>query len=142
MFTLYCALFTMLVVACIIIAIPFFKNQKRLLRYCFLTCLVVSIFAALLYVSTRDQAALKNWLTQGKEHYQLMEKFNELGGVDGAIHRIQEKLIANPQDAEGWLLLGKLYLGKQDREKAKSALQKAHDLQPNNVEISQLLEKP
>jgi cytochrome c-type biogenesis protein CcmH/NrfG len=86
-----------------------------------------------------DYLAIKLNSRIGQAHYQLLEQFSELGGIEGAIHRIQEKLIANPNDVEGWLLLGKLYLSKQDTKRAEAALQKAHTLSPDNIEINRLL---
>jgi cytochrome c-type biogenesis protein CcmH/NrfG len=136
MSTLYAFQLCLLLIALGIIAIPFAKQKKLFSRYFILICLIITLLAGILYRFSANPAALKNWLTTGREHYQLLEQFNELGGVDGAINRIEEKLAANPNDAAGWVLLGKLYLGKQDMREAKSAFEKAHALQPANEEIN------
>lgn len=89
--------------------------------------LIVIIGMALgMYCYVTDFPALTNWLKQGREHYELMVQFNQLGGVDGAILKVQERLALHPEDAEGWRILGKLYLSKGDTAKADWAFGKAH----------------
>jgi cytochrome c-type biogenesis protein CcmH/NrfG len=58
----------------------------------------------------------------------LLVAFQELGGFDGTIARIKEKLKQNPNDARGWQILGKLYLAKGDTRAANKALTKARQL--------------
>lgn len=138
MFTLYCLIMLMLFTALALIAVPFIKNRswKKFL----LAATLTSIFALSLYQFSGDKSALHLWFANGKQHYQLMETFEQLGGIDGAIARIESRLENNPTDAQGWFILGKLYLSKQDNTKAKSAFDKAHALKPDDLQISRYFE--
>lgn len=71
--------------------------------------------------------ALKKWLQGGEKHYQLIQQFDRMGGLEGAITKIQIRLKDNPDDREGWLILSKLYLAKGDALRAQNALKKARD---------------
>jgi cytochrome c-type biogenesis protein CcmH/NrfG len=133
---LYSFLCCLLLIALGIVAIPFAQQKKLFSRYFFMTGLAIMITAGGLYQLSTNHDGLQNWFSGGEAHYQLMEKFNELGGIDGAIKRIEEKLAKNPNDAAGWVLLGKLYISKQDKEHAKEAFEKAHGLEPADVEAS------
>ncbi len=59
---------------------------------------------------------LAYWLKGGEEHYQLMVKFNELGGIDGIIQQVKKKLALNPNDKQGQEILLKLYKMKKGQE--------------------------
>lgn len=80
------------------------------------------------------------WLSGGKQHYLLVEQFDKLGGVDGAISKIEQKLKEDATNSKGWIILAKLYMAKKDETKAILALQKARDLEPNNQQIKGYLE--
>jgi cytochrome c-type biogenesis protein CcmH len=56
----------------------------------------------------------------------------ELGeAIAGLIARLNQ----NPEDIEGWLLLGRSYMSMQNYAAARDALQHAHDLDPNEPVI-------
>jgi cytochrome c-type biogenesis protein CcmH/NrfG len=133
---LYSFLFCLLLIALGIVAIPFAQQKKLFSPYFLMISLAMVIAAGGLYQFSTNKDGLQNWFSGGESHYQLMEKFNELGGIDGAIKRIQDKLAKNPNDAAGWVLLGKLYISKQDKEHAKAAFEKAHALAPADIEVS------
>lgn len=69
-------------------------------------CMVV--FAFISYRFSGDHAELEQWFAVGKQHYQLQQEVNALGGVDGMIARVKERLKVHPEDAEGQLILKKL----------------------------------
>ena len=50
--------------------------------------------------------------------------------MDQAIAKLAEKLKQNPQDAEGWTLLGRAYEATEHFEQARDALKRATDLAP------------
>lgn len=127
MLPLYSLIFLMLIAALCILAIPFVWNNNKLLfskSYLF-TALFMSLLSLGLYQFSGNKIALQYWLTQGAQHYQLLDTFEQLGGVDGAIVRIEAKLQSNPNDAQGWLILGKLYLSKHEDVKAQQAFDRA-----------------
>jgi cytochrome c-type biogenesis protein CcmH/NrfG len=120
--TIYSLQIGMLLVTLALLLIPFRSSSVK--NY-ILVALFAVLFSVGIYQFTTDKDALNGWLTHGQEHYQLLEKFNALGGVDGAITRVKAKLAANPNDKEGWMILGKLYLSKQDIAAANAAFAKA-----------------
>lgn len=135
MLTLYILLLLMLVCALGLLAVPFVRNKKFLSKSFVALICVTSFTAVGLYWHSSDNVAMQQWLTQGKQHYDLMVELKELGGIDGMIQRINLKLQANPDDAQGWFILGKLYLFKQDAVAAKAAFTKAHTLKPDDQQI-------
>ncbi len=129
MIILYSLLFLMLLSALYLLAIPFFKRKTAWLIF-FLLSLFFSAFALLIYQAAGDKKTLAFWLAEGKENYQMQIAFEQLGGVKGAISRIKEKLAKNPKDAEGWLILAKLYLATGKNTEADEAYAKAKALSP------------
>lgn len=55
--------------------------------------------------------------------------------MDQAIGKLAAKLKQNPDDAEGWALLGRAYLETQHFAEARDALQHAHDLAANDPDV-------
>jgi cytochrome c-type biogenesis protein CcmH/NrfG len=144
MFILYGLLLLMVVGAFTLLAIPYYQGKIRWAlpaSYWFIATGTALVAFTLYYFSGNHQA-LAFWFAEGKQHYELLGKIDELGGIDGVIFRIQEKLKQNPADAEGWFILGKLYLSKQNAVAAKEAFSKAHALKPDDVEISRYYRKP
>jgi cytochrome c-type biogenesis protein CcmH/NrfG len=139
MITLYGLFFLMLVCAIGLLAIPYVKTQTLFSRGFFSAALFTLILAIGLFFAG-NHAGLKEWLTRGKEHYQLQNQMNQLGGFAGIVARIKEKLAQNPDDAKGWLILGKLYLANENYHDAIDALSKAHKLQPTDLEIKHFYE--
>jgi cytochrome c-type biogenesis protein CcmH/NrfG len=126
MFSLYAWLILMLLVALGLLAIPFIKNRSR--KGYIVSASLIALLGLAIYQFTGNKTALYLWMTQGKQHYQLLETFEQLGGIDGAIAQIESKLAKNPQDAQGWYILGKLYLSKNEEAKAQAAFAKSREL--------------
>jgi cytochrome c-type biogenesis protein CcmH len=55
--------------------------------------------------------------------------------MDQAIAGLEKRLESEPDNVEGWLLLGRAYKATERFEDARNALQKAFDLSPNAVEV-------
>jgi len=142
MFVLYVTLLIMMVASLGIIAVPYVLNKANFGRGFIWVSVLFTLFAMGLYYLSGDKHALSQWITKGKAHYQLVETFNQLGGIEGMIARIKLKLKASPEDAEGWLILGKLYLAKADRLEAKAAFSKAHELKPQDEQINNYYKLP
>ncbi len=117
-------------VALVLLAMPFVRSQQALLaKNYLLIALATVLLSGLIYGLVRDGPGLNAWFSGGREHYQLLEAFNKLGGVDGAIMTLQKHLMEQPKDAKAWNILGKLYLTKQDEVNAKLAFDQAQSLQ-------------
>jgi len=136
MSTLYWLFTVMLFAAFCILAIPFLQNSKSKFSSYLIMTVFLALFSMTAYQFSGNKIAIQQWLAEGKQHYQLQEKFIAMGGVDGIIARIQKKLETNPTDWQGWFIVGKLYLNKNNYAAALTALTKAHDLQPDNKEIT------
>ena len=54
--------------------------------------------------------------------------------IDGMVAKLQAKLDANPNDAEGWRMMGLAQMNLQHFDKSIAAYEKAMALQPDNVE--------
>lgn len=111
-----------------LLTLPFIKTSSPLGKGFFLLVLFFSLFSLTLYFQTSHPFELKQWLTQGKQHYELQQTVEQLGGIKGMIQRIEQKLVANPNDAEGWSILAKLYFADGQFIAAKKAQEKAEIL--------------
>jgi cytochrome c-type biogenesis protein CcmH/NrfG len=144
MIQLYILIACMLIGALCLIALPFFLNKKQqrasLFKGYFIVALLFIVLAVELYHSLHNQTALKQWLTRGRQHYDLLVKFNDLGGLEGVVTKVQKRVQSMPNDAQGWFILGKLYFIQKDYTKAKAALKKAHALLPHDDNITQYYE--
>jgi tetratricopeptide (TPR) repeat protein len=135
MLSLYLCLSAMLVAAVALIAIPFIKNKILISKSFFIIISAICLLALSLTQYDSHSPALRQWFAQGLSHYNLMLKFKKLGGLDGTISRVREKLEKSPHDALGWTILGKLYLAKKDYRTAKWAFSEAHELAPQDPQI-------
>jgi tetratricopeptide (TPR) repeat protein len=127
--------------AMLLLAFPFIRKQQSLFSRQYLgAAFSTLVFASFLSVLLSDHKGLNLWFAGGKQHYQLLETFNEMGGADGAINSLLRHLNTHPADGKAWFLLGKLYLGKQDIADAKIAFGKAHQLIPADTEITEYYE--
>ena len=135
MYLLYSFFILMLICGIGFLKIPFITTNTLSSRYFFLSAIFMILFSLGLYQFNGNQTALKQWLMYGEKHYRLQQEVNQLGGFAGIIEKIKKKLTKNPDDAEGWFILGKLYLANQDYEEAKEALGKAAVLRPYDIEI-------
>ncbi|MEO8402750.1 MAG: hypothetical protein ABI597_13345 [Gammaproteobacteria bacterium] len=141
MYLLYSSILLMLLAALSLLALPFIAI-KQLFSWRFLfTGLFTILFSLSLYHFSGNHAALTEWILQGKKHYQLQTEVKQLGGIDGIIAHIKQKLQSHPDDAQGWFILGKLYFAQGDYNAAKAALYKAHLLLPQNHEIKSFYER-
>lgn len=132
----------MLLAALSLIAVPFIYCQHSLLsRNYFIVGLIFVSLAVCMYEYSSDRNGLAAWFAGGKEHYQLLEKFTAMGGVDGAIASIRQQLTTNPNDSDGWFILGKLYLGKSNVIAAHDAFAMAHSLKPRDEDITNFFER-
>jgi len=139
MLTLYILYFIMLVLALGLLALPFFKRKILLTKF-FLLSLFFIVFTSGVFLFTGNTHGLSLWLNDGKKHYELLSQVKDLGGIEGLINQIKRKVIENPNDAQGWFILGKLYYSQHDRAEAIDALTRAKELDKNNVEIKKYLD--
>jgi cytochrome c-type biogenesis protein CcmH/NrfG len=141
MLTLYSLLGLLLVAALVLFLYPFEKYLKLYPQYFTVSCSLLIIISITFYYFLGNKTALHQWLNQGKQHFQLLETFDALGGVEGAITKIKNKLAENPIDAKGWYILAKLYAAKGDHAEAIHAIKQAIKIDPNNSTFTDYLNK-
>jgi cytochrome c-type biogenesis protein CcmH/NrfG len=124
---IYLFLTLMLLAGLSIMAFPFIKNQALLSKRLSIIGLIMTLFTLNLYFTTGNKSALKQWLAQGANHYQLLVEFDHLGGLDGMIAKVKTKLKNDPHNAQGWIILGKLYHMKRDEANAATAFKQARE---------------
>ncbi len=59
----------------------------------------------------------------------------EVPPLDVLVQRLAEKMEQNPENLEGWLMLGRTYFAVNEPGKALAALEKAYGLAPQNPEV-------
>ncbi len=128
MYLLFFILSSMLLLSLCLVTFPFYQNNSIFSKRFLLLITSAIIFSSVLYFFSGDKMAVLEWLTYGEKHYQLLDEFQKLGGVDGAIVQIEKRLKENPDDAEGWTILSKLYASKGENKKALEANKKANAL--------------
>lgn len=136
MLHLWLLLSLMVIASLCIIVVPFVVHNAIFSKSFLLVSALMVLASVGIYQLLGDKPALNQWITNGKDHYRLLETVNQLGGIDGLIARVKQKLQADPLNAQGWFILGKLYLSKEDNKAAYAAFSKAHELQPKNDEIA------
>jgi cytochrome c-type biogenesis protein CcmH/NrfG len=118
----------MLLVALGLIAAACGKN--RALWWLGLLSVATLVFTLVIYQQFGAKQGMRAWFESGEQHYQLSQEVNQLGGIEGIIARVKQKLELNPNDAAGWFILGKIYLGNHQYAEAVLALGKAMQLKP------------
>lgn len=98
----------------------------------FLVILLVSIIALLVYSRAGDYKGLKQYWQLKEESFQVKSALSHIKSPQQLIDQLKDHLQKNPTSAQGWFLLGKLYLDTSQFIQAKEALNRARQLSPNN----------
>src|SRR5579872_4412854 len=99
---LYLCLSFLLLTAWGLLALPLMSTGSSVLTKKFLALVIsLTLFSTSLYYFSGNARPLSFWLAKGKQHYQLLQQLQQLGGLDTVIARIQEKLKSDPTDAKG-----------------------------------------
>lgn len=98
--------------------------------------LVLTIYA--LSGTNRQLQQYESWQTQNEE---VKKQVALIKNPQELIERMRQHLQQNPQSAQGWYLLGKLYLDQSQFSQAEAALQRAYQLKPDSGEIILYLAK-
>lgn len=105
----------MLFAAVLIIAIPLYKTQKSLSATTLLSVVAVTAIAAIVY----SQIGMPT----------LPADQRETPNVDAMVASLAARLQENPNDVDGWKMLGRSYLQLKDYSGARSAYQQAINLE-------------
>lgn len=93
-----------------------------------LIALTVPILSIGLYFQLGEYGVIKNpTLAQVSAASQVQDQLSDLS-VEEIEDLIKQRLRKNPEDAEGWFVLGKTYMAQQKFDKAITAYQRTYDL--------------
>ena len=76
------------------------------------------------------------YLEQQANHQRLEAMLHTVGGPEELIARLKQQVLLQPKRAEGWYLLGRLYLSQQQWDESTNAFYKAHLLKPKDDKIT------
>ncbi len=108
----------------------------RLLFSFFFLIIALPTAAVVAYHYLGGAALIQELIHQQQQAQQVQVKIAELGNSPAAVIKaLNANLQENPNDAQGWYLLGKLYLDQQDYANAVTSLVKANALEANKTEI-------
>ncbi|HEX6834904.1 MAG TPA: c-type cytochrome biogenesis protein CcmI, partial [Rudaea sp.] len=99
-----------------------------------IVALVLPAAAILLYRHVGNPGALDPRVVDAENAVQAPSDHTQ--DMDAAIAKLAEKLQQNPDDAEGWALLGRAYEATSRFEPARDALKRAHELAPDDAEVT------
>lgn len=107
------------------------KDYGVIYKISFLTFPVIILGLYIIFGNT--QQLNQYWLWQS-QNVTVQQQMNDLKSPEQLIERLRDHLQKNPNSAQGWYLLGKLYLSLNQYSQAESALQQATQLQPDSKE--------
>lgn len=107
------------------------KNWKTFL---FLT-IALPLFSIIFYLYNGNSQLLSKTFTAQKEAAEIIAVRKSLGKPQHVIETLQQHLAKNPNSAEGWYLLGRLYFTQQEYSKSVNAFEKAYTLNKKNPDI-------
>lgn len=122
--------------------LPLYKNSVAHLSYFSKISLIAfPIFAMGLYLLFGNSHQLQQFWFWQRQNAEVQEQVAAIKNPQQLIDQLQAHLQQDPQSAEGWRLLGRLYLDQRQYAHAESALTQAHRLQPKNSETVLALAK-
>lgn len=130
-FVLICAL--MVLAALVFLAVPLLRAPGEPARRRItvgLIAVLIPAMAATLYVRSSNWP----WSDSAKQQAQINAAGGELD-INAMVSQLEQKLKTNPQDVDGWLMLGRSYVNMGRYALATNAYQQAYDLtQGKNID--------
>lgn len=128
----FAAIFLCLIVAILLVVVPFALRQKhysdKSKLFYVLIIFIVPVISILMYINLGHFVLQKNaWVTNAF--------LAQMKSPEQVIEQLKARLQQEPNSAEGWYLLGRLYLSQQRYLEAQRAFAKAATLAPNNPVI-------
>ena len=96
--------------------------------------LALPVAALLLYVQL-GQPGLPDQPFAERKPPMSVDNSTSAGRIADMVHRLAERLKANPNDPEGWMLLGRSYLVVKRYDDAVAAYRKAAELSPTDADM-------
>ncbi len=109
-----------------------FKNNSV---FMYVICVLFVLIAIGAYFLWGNPGSVEQQLQQQKTNQAAQAMLAELKTPQQVIAKLQAAVQTNPNDPQGWFLLGRLYMGMQEYNQAQAAFAKANALKPNDVDI-------
>ena len=115
-----------------------FDQIGLLAKGCLVFFPLVVLGSYLLFGGSHQLQMYWRWQRQNLE---IQQKIAQIKDPQQLIDQLEVRLQQDPNSAQGWYLLGKLYLDQQHYQQAESALTKSWQLQPTHYETVVALAK-
>lgn len=102
----------------------------------FLGIIGISCLSAFGYWAWGDYFSWNGFLKQQYAREEAQRVMKTTNGPQEIIHKIEQRLAQEPDSAQGWFLLGRLYSHQNQMNQALEAFAKAHQLEPLNEQYS------
>lgn len=129
----------LMLIACMAIVWPLHRartSQRSHMPLAAVLCAFTLIATAGLYVWLGTPAALQPQNLVAEQPAFDPNKPITQDDIDQAIERVRERLAAEPENVEGWVMLARLYEGTERFDEAVDAYQNARKHDPNNPNIA------
>lgn len=111
-------------------------------RIAFIAILLLTVISSGMYLSLGSYQKVADWIMVRQKLPELSARLMQSGGepltdqeMEDLNLALRSRLYEKPQDAMGWLLLGKIALAKYDATNAVEALMKAYQIDPASSSI-------
>lgn len=105
-------------------------------RWLLATVLAISVpaLAVFMYLELGDQGIIQRLETTGGQPANAPAN-QEAASMEVLVQRLEERLQAEPDNIDGWLMLGRTALATDQVEKGLKAIEKAYALAPERVDV-------
>ncbi len=97
--------------------------------------IALPLFTIIFYLNSDNSQQMRASIKAQQEAVAVQQMRVQLGTPQQVIASLQQHLAQNPNSAQGWYLLGRLYLSQEQLNEAVNAFAKAYALDPNKPDI-------
>lgn len=135
MWLLWIFIVVMMLAVAAIILVPLWRSSQLPWFSTVFVLLAVPLISIPLYLHWGDSKDLSTWVV-AQQHQQDIKKFmTQFKNPQQVIDRLKLRLAQQPDSAQGWYLLGRIYFTSGKIELATDAFSKANRLKPNDSTI-------
>jgi cytochrome c-type biogenesis protein CcmH len=114
---------------------PFEKGGLGGIYWKLALIILLPIFSISLYVYQGSDKQYVSYLQEQQQLAQAQKLRGQLGTTKQIIDKLKQRLQQDPNSAQGWYLLGRIYFDQQQFTQAVAAFSKAYALQPKQPEV-------
>ncbi len=120
------------ILALMIVLFPLCKSIKSAL-------ILMPVLAGFVFIAYWRWGAFPEWINyqqQRANQKQVQLMLKSIHGPDDLVKKLLARLKKQPDSAEGWYLLGRLYVSQNQWQQAHDVFVKAHTLNPDEIKIT------